>query len=508
MNPILRLCTSLAVAAALAPVSPAQFPWLKSSAYFTPDNRLSGIGVDRSGMSDVVLSSRTGLMIESQTFGIMRDPQAISGAQRITNPKLQAIFEDAEKKSGWPAPMLAAISYLESWGDPLAESPAGPKGIMQISEATARRMGLKIVRATRYRVTTERKTVRLKRGKKPTRMVTRTITRKTPYTVTVRDERFLPDKAIPAAARYLAQMEQHFGGQDWAVFAYHCGEGCVAEFQSILRQSNDLKRGKTTVAEAFFSSSPARNKELYQAIAKHMDRDYSPTYWFRIMRAAQLLDLYKKEPAAYKKLALEYKYEPNPAMRAPHRLSVWLRPEDLAYRSCDDIRRDQGTKLFRVFENPELFGFSLRKSGSCAIGHYDLKNQEFYLQASPSAIGALTYIAFETRRLHDALKPKGEQFVPLEVTSLIRPLDPQKPAGEAKSEFHSHCSGQVFDINVAELPPKERECLRFVLEDIGWNGYLGFVEESPNSGTLHIGCAPSAREFFTRVYEEALAKQI
>ena len=504
MNPILRLCTSLAVAAALAPVAPAQFPWLKSSAYFTPDNRLSGIGVDRSGMSDLVLSSRTGLMIDSQTFGILRDPQAISGAQRITSPKLQALFQDAEKKSGWPAEMLAAISYLESWGDPLAQSPAGPKGIMQISEATARGMGLKIVRAKKYRVTTERKTVRLKRGK----TAVRTITKKTPYTVTVRDERLLPEKAIPAAARYLARMEQHFGGQDWAVFAYHCGEGCVAEFQSILQQSNDLKRGKTTVAEAFFSNSPARNKELYLAIAKHMDRDYSPTYWFRIMRAAQLLDLYKKEPAEYKKLAQQYRYEPNPAMRAPHRLSVWLRPEDLSYHSCDDIRRDQGTKLFRAFENPELFGFTLRKSGSGAIGNDDLKNQEFYLQASPSAIGALTYIAFETRRLHEALKPKGEQFVPLEVTSLIRPLELQKTAGDAKSEFHSHCSGHVFDINYAQLPPKERECLRFVLEDIGWNGYLGFVEESPNSGTLHIGCAPTARDFFTRVFEEALAKQI
>ena len=129
---------------------------------------------------------------------------------------------------------------------------------------------------------------------------------------------------------------------------------------------------------------------------------------------------------------------------------------------------------------------------------YDLKNQEYYLQASPSAIGALTYIAFETRRLHDALKPKGEQFVPLEVTSLIRPLESQKLTSDSKSEFHAHCSGHVFDINYSALPPKERECLRFVLDDIGWDGYLGFVEESANSGTLHIGCAPAAREFLRK----------
>ena len=35
----------------------------------------------------------------------------------------------------------------------------------------------------------------------------------------------------------LAQMEDRFGGQDWAVFAYHCGEGCVGEFQSILQRT-------------------------------------------------------------------------------------------------------------------------------------------------------------------------------------------------------------------------------------------------------------------------------
>src|SRR5260370_31351205 len=117
MNPVLRLYVCLAVAAALAPVSSAQFPWLKSSAYFTPDHRLSGIGVDRNSMSDEVLARRTELMIDSQTFGIMRDPLAVAGAQRITSPRLQALFKDASIRSGWPASLLASISYLESWGD-------------------------------------------------------------------------------------------------------------------------------------------------------------------------------------------------------------------------------------------------------------------------------------------------------------------------------------------------------------------------------------------------------
>ena len=91
-------------------------------------------------------------------------------------------------------------------------------------------MGLKVVYATRYHVTTRR--CRCEGQRKPTY---RTVTRKTPYKVLVRDDRMQPARAIPAAARYLAGMEQKFGGRDWAIFAYHCGQGCVRMMQEVTR---------------------------------------------------------------------------------------------------------------------------------------------------------------------------------------------------------------------------------------------------------------------------------
>jgi hypothetical protein len=45
------------------------------------------------------------------------------------------------------------------------------------------------------------------------------------------------------------------------------------------------------------------------------------------------------------------------------------------------------------------------------------------------------------------------------------------------------------------------ECLRFVLDDLGWSGYLGFIEDGADR--LHIGCSPDSREFFTNVWQEA-----
>jgi len=253
----------------------------------------------------------------------------------------------------------------------------------------------------------------------------------------------------------------------------------------------------------FFGGNPAFNRELYEAVHREMERDYSPTYWFRVMRAQQLLDLYRRDPAAFQSLAETYRYDPDPAQRAPHRLAVWLKRDDLVFQNCEDLRREQGRKLQKVLDDPNRFNFSVRKD---LIGANDLRNQEFYLQASPAALGTLVYISYETRKLFEEMNRRGQKWVPIDVTSLVRPLDStQGFSAKARSEAVWHCTGQVFDINYSRMPEAQREALRFVLDDMGWNGYLGFVEESGQSETMHIGAAPSAREFFTSVFQEAIA---
>jgi hypothetical protein len=468
----------------LVPMGQAESP-----GYFIPAHRVSGIGIARDDISADLLAARTDLMIQSQTFGIMREPLAVPGAKRITSdPKLQSIFRIAAQRSHLPATLIEAIAYLESWGDPKAESVTGPKGIMQISGATARAMGLKVLQATRYKITREK--VPVKAAGKKARF--KTVTHKTPYTVTVRDDRLIPDRAVPAAAVYLAGMQQHFGGLDWAVFAYHCGPGCVTEMLDLTRRARGIPKDEVTVPRMFFSCSPAWNRELYMAIQQQMQRDYSPTYYFRIMRAEQLLALYRRDPAAFQSLSRQYKSEFIAAGRAPHRLSVWLKRDDLVYRSCDDIRADVGKRLVRALDRPDYFGYRLRLDPDRPA---DL---EYYSQASPSAMGTLMYVAFETRRLFDEVHPHSEKFQPLVVTSLVEPEDRLRAGGK---ESWTHCSGHVFDLDYAGLPPTELECLRFVLDDLGWDGYLGFVADGLDS--MHIGCAPTSRDFFSSIFQEA-----
>jgi hypothetical protein len=473
------LCTPL-------PAAPTE------SAYFAPTHRLPGIGIGRQDLTDETLARRTEAMIQSQTFGIMREPLAAQGAERIYSSGLQRLFRDAERQSGFPASVLQAMAYVESWGVANAESPAGPRGILQISEATGKRIGLRVVYATRHRVTKTKIEARNKHGK----LVYRTVRHKENYTVLVRDDRLKPEKAIPAAALYLAGMEQRYGGRDWAIWAYHCGEGCVADFRAMAKNTKRLDDHPATVAQVFFGCSPVWNRELCEAIRAQMDRDYSPTYWFRVMRAEQLLHMYRDDPREFQDLAAEYKYPAAPAQRAPDRLSAWLKPQDLIYQTGDRIRNEEGSRLVSAPDDPEFFGFR-------PIGHDESRGWRD--KALPSTIGTLTYIAFETRRLYEALRP-GEAFAPLEATALVLPKAADDAADGAQgARMLDHSSGQVFDLSMSGLPPGERECLRFVLDDLGWNGSLGFIEEPPGKQTMHIGCSPTSRDFFAQVFEEAQA---
>ncbi|HYW46119.1 MAG TPA: transglycosylase SLT domain-containing protein [Bryobacteraceae bacterium] len=462
--------------------------------YFTPAHRVSGIGVERDDISGELLAVRTDLMIQSQTFGIMRESLAVPGAKRITSTKLQSLFRSASLHSGFPVETLEAIAYVESWGDSKAESPTGPKGIMQISAATARSMGLRVVMATRYKVTRERVRVTGK-GKKPKYQ---TVTHRTPYVVTARDDRMVPERAVPAAARYLAFLEQKFGGRDWAIFAYHCGQGCVTEMLELTRRARGIPSGEITVPRMFFSSNPAWNRELYEAIQQEMQRDYSPTYYFRVMRAEQLLALYRRDPEAFNALSEQYTSGLQSSARAPHRLAVWLKRDDLIFRSPEDIRADLGKRLVKAIDRPEYFGYRLNVPADSASG------ADRFWEASPAAVGTLTYIAYETRRLFDELNPRGERFEPLPVTSLVEPEDRARQLAGREAVWHS--SGQVFDVDYSVLPPGELECLRFVLSDLGWAGYLGFVQEGTDN--LHIGCSPASRDFFATVFQEAVGRKL
>lgn len=106
------------------------------------------------------------------------------------------IFERASRETGVDANYLRAMARAESSGDPNALSPAGAAGVMQFIPSTARQYGLRVDNEV--------------------------------------DERTDPTKAIPAAARYFADLlERYNGNHDLAVAAYNAGPGAVDKHKGI-----------------------------------------------------------------------------------------------------------------------------------------------------------------------------------------------------------------------------------------------------------------------------------
>lgn len=109
---------------------------------------------------------------------------------------LDVYFKQASDSSGVSYDFLRKLSFNESSFNVNAQSPTGPRGPMQMTKATARALGLTVADDGSI------------------------------------DERIDPAKAIPAAARHLADLTKKFGGDELkAALAYNQGEGRLGKGQ-------------------------------------------------------------------------------------------------------------------------------------------------------------------------------------------------------------------------------------------------------------------------------------
>ena len=70
------------------------------------------------------------------------DASGLQERMRTVLPQYRQLFRDAQEKSGIDWRLLAALAYQESKWDPAATSETGVRGFMQITEDTARHLGI------------------------------------------------------------------------------------------------------------------------------------------------------------------------------------------------------------------------------------------------------------------------------------------------------------------------------------------------------------------------------
>lgn len=488
--------------------------------------RIAGIGADRRNITSANLENRTLGIIRAREFWIFRQ-ECAKDAPRLIFEHWKTIQNAAAWVKGKELDpyLLAAHLFIESCGRTDVQSPTGPRGIAQFTEASALEQNkflgkpvpsefvMVIQKIQKFRDVPRRN----RRGQILTDRNGRALTRRVPYWEYVRDDRLDPVKSIHAMARRLLQRYEWYGAMDFAVAEYHMGAGrmnqLLSAYTGLNVVVNPTKRGQVAAKEViakrqlryakiFFDNLPHYKRTTLQHIQRLERVDFSPTYFFRVQMAAGLLRFYRGEgggsPALYEERRKKYE-------GARGLMWSFFTPDEQKRLMIEDLEalleaREMG-RLVPLPRNEQFFGVRPRLIGRSPIGQADLKNQEQYVASEASTIGALLYVTSELRQMD----PTHCRII--ETNSLVRTLDTQgglRRGGNrnAATELPTHVMAKAFDIPYLTLGRDCEENLEFLLDDLEDYGMIAYRKER-NQRTFHVVPHPEFEQFFDKVYAEA-----
>jgi len=170
-------------------------------------------------------------------------------------------------------------------------------------------------------------------------------------------------------------------------------------------------------------------------------------------------------------------------------------------------RAHQFGRLVDVVSDPEGKGIMLRLEGGSRIGELenDSYRQMLLCRLAKPAAALLYRIAARMRQI------EGEEFEPLEITSLVRTWDYQlrltdvNPNADRTREGvpPTHVLGLAFDIARTAMSKERQHRLELLLDQFALSGELAYYKEGSLNGLMHyhIIALPSAEAVLVRAYE-------
>jgi hypothetical protein len=385
--------------------------------------------------------------------------------------------------------VLAGLLFLESAGEAdviAGKDPTAAVGIAQILPGTATTLLGMHVDLAQSKALTKRIRRDLKRASAATTPKAHSRALRDSIRLQVQrrraDERFDPEKAIDAAARYLAIAQRRFGRADLAAVSYHMG---IGNLQQIIRayvsprppRSSD----KATVAaygitypRLYFDSSPQRNPGTYRKLAALGDD--SRHYFFKLLAADDVLHLYRSNQKKLERISQ--------LQNAKASQEEVLRPEsdNPPYEKPGDLQKAYARgNLVHLPNDPRRLEYKIdRGMGELApkLG----QRSALYRGLKPEALAVLLYVAKEAHRI--------DPRTAVNVTSTVRDQRYQDLlAGEniqATSNFSEHTAGNAFDIAYAGAAQARRSALTDVLDRLRALNVADFVFE-PTAILVTVG---------------------
>lgn len=489
-----RLSAGCALAVAVAAVAVVVIRVVASGAPSEP------VLVPRAGGSTVdALAFEPGQEDElsrAAAFGLAHPLYAKSPGGVLATARRTASFrplvEQAAAGSGFDPDVLEAMVFLESAGRPEVIAGADPErasGLTQILAETARNFLGMPVDLARSRVLTNEIAAARERGDTERARQLRAERRAI-------DARFDPEQALAGTIRYLVEARRRVGRDDLAVVSYHMGIGNLTNvMRAYAGVGSDVPIPELVAdedlswARVYFDSTPLHHPRAYELLARLGDE--SPTYYWRVLAAEEIMQLFRDDPARLRELdALQTaKGSAEEVLHPPSETTRFTDASNLAaaWRShlLQPLPGDPGTLWFAI--DPTLGELAPR------IG----QPKSLYRGLRAEALALLVYVAERVHGLSGATRP-------LQVTSAVRDDECQAllRAGnpEATRGYSLHTTGYSFDVRRRYQSRAQARAFQFELDNLTARGLIVWVREP---AAIHITVSADAAQLVPAMLEPA-----
>ncbi len=420
-----------------------------------------------------------------------KSPGGVFASARRTET-FRALVEDAVEGSGFDADIVEAMVFLESGGrsEVIAGSdPVAASGLTQILAETGQNfLGMK-VDLDRSRALTVRIEAAESRGNIAQARRLRAQRR-------VIDERFDPAKALAGTVRYLAAARERLGRDDLAVVSYHMGIGNLTDvLQAYTGAPEDVyvpdlvEEEDLTWTKIFFDTAPDRLSIAHELLAQLGDD--SPTYYWRVLAAREIMRLYREDSEELGELDLLHR------AKSSHEEVLHPSSETERFADAADVRAawEAGT-LHELPHDPQWLGYAIDPTMGELAPELS-QPARIYRGLRAEALATLVYIAGRVKQLSGATRP-------LFVTSSVRDDEYQallrNGNPEAAHGYSLHTTGYAFDVRRRYQSTEQAQAFQFLLDDLTARGLIAWIREP---GAIHITVAKEAERLVNAVLVES-----
>jgi hypothetical protein len=275
------------------------------------------------------------------------------------------------------------------------------------------------------------------------------------------DERYDPAKAIAAQTRYLVRLTYRYGRVDWALQAYHGGEGGVSNTVSrylgerrrlftctegAIRGTLASRGGAVTRArplltytDLYFGATPRSHPDAFGYLyGRSDDHRY---YWWKVLMAERAIALYRRDPKEFRR-----QWQ---ALRPGQRMEVAWYPErdKLVFHDLADLCRAYDEKTL-VRPPADLYARGIALGN---VAPLDAANAYRYKGLRPQSMGALLQLAALYRQqgggepLRVLSLTQTETYAALLKARFPEP-PPKKPVAPEDIPIDMHPTGLCFDL--------------------------------------------------------------